>query len=164
MARPLGEGAAVANLKLQAKTQLRRNKMKRGVFVSGCILLASVVVSAAGLPSDAAWVGVWHGELDGQPSVLLTLADDGGSLGGTFVLSIVSREDGTARVIAAEPHVLLNPRVDGSTLSFEAMRLDRSQEPMRFTVTLGGNGKAEIHCVNCGNAPVVEIEKQTYAK
>jgi hypothetical protein len=163
MASPLSEVVAIANLELQAKTQLRRNNMKRGVFVSGCILLASALV-AAGLKSDAAWVGVWHSELDGQPGVLLTPADDAGSLGGTLVLNIVSREDGTARVIAAEPHVLLNPRVDGSTLSFEAMRLDRSQEPMRFTVTLGGNGKAEIHCVNCGNAPVVEIEKQTYAK
>ena len=64
--------------------------MKRGVFVSGCILLASTLVFAAGSKSDAAWVGVWHGELDGQPSVLLTLADDGGSLGGTFVMDIVS--------------------------------------------------------------------------
>ncbi|MGA8729602.1 MAG: hypothetical protein WB608_12695 [Terracidiphilus sp.] len=136
--------------------------MKRGVFVSGCILLASTLVFAAGSKSDAAWVGVWHGELDGQPSVLLTLADDGGSLGGTFVLDIVSRDDRPARVIAAEPHVLLNPRVDGSTLSFEAMRLDRSQEPMTFTVTLGGNGKAEIHCVNCKNAPVVELQKEQY--
>ena len=30
----------------------------------------------------------------------------------------------TPRVIAGEPHVLLNPRVDGSTLSFEAMQQD----------------------------------------
>jgi hypothetical protein len=61
--------------------------MKRGIFVFGYILLASASVFAAGLKNDAAWVGVWHSELDGQPGVLLTLADDSGELGGTVVLN-----------------------------------------------------------------------------
>jgi hypothetical protein len=110
---------------------------------------------------DAAWTGVWKGELDGQPSVTLTLADDGGTLGGTVVLNIVERQDGgEAHAIAGEPHMLLHTQADAKTLTFQITRPDRSQEPMRFTVALDDGGKARIHCLNCGpDAQVAELAK-----
>jgi len=133
--------------------------MKRTGFVFAFMLLASAF--ARGANGRAAWIGVWQGELDGQPSVTLTLADDGGELGGTVVLNVVERDDeGHAHVAAIEPHVLLRTRVEGKTLSFEAMRLNRSMAPMHFSVTMGADGRAWIHCLNCGtDAPVAVLTK-----
>lgn len=133
--------------------------MKALILLVGCIMLAD---SAPKGSIRADWVGVWQAELDGQPGATLTLADDSGQLGGTLVLDIISRDSGTAKVTAQEPHVLLNARVDGKTLTFEAMRPDRSA--MTFTVTLGKDDTASIHCVNCGDAPVVQLVKVTYGK
>lgn len=135
--------------------------MKALILLVGCMMLAD------GLPKGgvrADWVGVWRAQLDGQPSATLTLADDSGKLGGTLVLDIIARDSGTARVVAQEPHVLLHVRADGKTLTFEAKRPDRSASPMTFTVTLGADDTARIHCLNCGDAPVVELVKVTYGK
>jgi hypothetical protein len=58
-------------------------------------------------------------ELDGQPSVVLTLAQDTDILEGTLVLNIVSRAGGEPRIIAHEPHVLMHVRTEGDILSFQ---------------------------------------------
>ena len=129
-----------------------------GIVCVGVIVLCS---AAAQSDSDSGWVGVWQGELSGQPSVILTLAEDTGALEGTLVLNIISREDGRARVVAREPHVLVRPSLDGRTLSFQLKRLDPSSPTMDFTVTLAAKGTAKIHCMNCGeDAPVVEITRE----
>ena len=136
--------------------------MKRGVFVSGCILLASALVSAAGLKSDAAWVGVWHSELDGQPGVLLTLVDDGGEMGGTVVMNMVSREGGRPHVIASEPHLLGHPSMTGNALTFQVTRTRDGRE-LDLKMTLTEDGKAQLKCLNCGaDAPVAELQKEQY--
>jgi len=129
-----------------------------GIVCVGMIALCS---AASQSDTEAGWVGVWQGELDGQPSVILTLAEDTGTLEGTLVLNIINREDGQARVVAHEPHVLVHPRLEGPTLSFQLKRLDASSPMMDFTVTLKAGGSATIHCLNCGkDAPVVEITKR----
>jgi hypothetical protein len=135
--------------------------MKQRILALGCAAILSACTAAAQAPANAGWTGVWQGELDGQPAVTLTLADDGGALGGTVVFNLVERRDGEApHVVSIQPHVLLNPQVNGTTLSFQIMRRDRSEEPMRFTVATGGDGKTRIHCLNCGpDAPVAEIVK-----
>jgi len=136
--------------------------MKRGIFVSACILLASASVFAAGLKSDAAWVGVWHGELDGQPGVLLTLADDAGELGGTFVMNMVSREGGEPHVIASEPHLMGHPTLAGNSLTFKVTQ-NRDGRELNMKMMLTEDGKAEIQCLNCGaDAPVAELQKEQY--
>jgi len=132
--------------------------MKRGILLTGCILIASAGLLQAETIGTADWVGVWHGGLDGQPGVALTLAKDTGELGGTLVLNMVSRDGGLAHVIASEPHVLIHPRVDGNALSFAVKW--RSGELMNFVVARSPDGTATIHCLGCGaNAPVGEITK-----
>jgi hypothetical protein len=122
------------------------------------MLLVTAKLLAAGSNDDRDWVGVWHGELDGQPSVALTLANDTGDLGGTLVLNIISRDGGSAHVIASEPHTLIHPHVDGEELAFSVKRPDG--ELMKFAVALNPEGMTTIHCLNCGaNAPVVVITK-----
>jgi hypothetical protein len=98
----------------------------------------------------SAWNGVWRGELDGHPGVILTLGDDAGELGGTVVLNMVSRENGKPRVIGSDIHVLVNPRITGNTLSFPVKRTKDGRE-LQMAVTLAGDGKANMKCLNCGS-------------
>lgn len=123
------------------------------------LVAATALTTQSSSPPD--WVGVWQGELDGMPSVILTLAQDGGTLVGTLVLNIISRDGGSPHIIGHEPHSLIQPQFDGARLSFRAKRIDGSSVPMNFSVELTSRGRAQIHCLNCGtDAPVVAIAKQ----
>jgi hypothetical protein len=125
---------------------------------SSQLLVLGTAVSAQS-NHNTAWNGVWHGELDGQPGVILTLADDTGELGGTVVLNMVSRESGEPRVIGSEIHVLVNTRVSGNALSFQFKRTRDARE-LQMAVTLEGDRKANIRCLNCGaDAPTAELER-----
>ena len=87
--------------------------MRQSVIVFLGAVMAVASVAAAQTTRTAKWLGVWQGDLDGQPSVVLTLADDTGKLGGTVVLNIIQRENGQARIVALEPHVLMSPHDEG---------------------------------------------------
>lgn len=131
--------------------------MKRGTLFFLCAMTVAGV-AAAQLSPDAEWTGVWQGELDGQPSVVLTLAEDTGTLGGTVVLNIIEKVNGQARVVAVEPHMLVNPRVGGDALVFQFRKLDGGL--LDFTVKRTATGAATIHCRNCGaDAPVVNLTR-----
>ncbi|MFZ0302047.1 MAG: hypothetical protein WAL75_05155 [Terracidiphilus sp.] len=122
---------------------------------------ASLLACAAAAEStgNPQWDGVWQGQLDGQPSVILTLAEDTGELGGTLVLNIVEKEHGQAAHVARiEPHVLVHPRLNGKLLTFEVRKPDG--DLFNFTVVLTPEGKARIHCTNCGaDAPQVDMTR-----
>jgi hypothetical protein len=136
--------------------------MKHSILVSACILLMAAAAFAAESIGDLAWVGVWRGELDGQPSVTLTLAEDSGEIGGTVVLSMFGNDNGNVRIIASVPHVLLDLRLVGNRLTFEVKRSSASNELLKFSVVLGSDGRAQFRCLNCGpaaDAPVVEVVK-----
>ncbi len=130
--------------------------MRIAAVLCAAIMLAAVSHSQPAISVN--WLGVWQGELDGQPSVVLTLADDTGPLGGTIVLNIIQKEDGQARIIAKEPHVLMNLRVDGDALVFQFKKLDGGL--LDFTIKLTGADEATIHCLNCGpDAPTVDLAR-----
>jgi len=123
------------------------------------IIAATTMAAQSSCPSD--WSGVWQGELDGQPSIVLTLAQDNGALGGTLVFNIINRDGGQPRIIAHEPHTIMQPRLDDARFSFQLKRIDASASPMNFSVELTSADRAKIHCHNCGeNAPTVEMTKQ----
>jgi hypothetical protein len=137
--------------------------MKHRILVfalAAAALCASAIGQTAANNND--WVGIWHANADGQPTGAMTLATDTGTLGGTLVLDIVSPEGGHAHVVAQEPHVLINPKIDDKSLSFDVkmhMR-DGSVVTASFVVKRTSANKAAIHCVSCGPAaPVVEMEK-----
>jgi len=126
-----------------------------------CALLIATTTVAIQSSNPSDWVGVWQGELDGQPSVVLTLARDNGALEGTLVLNIISRDGGQPHIIAHEPHTLMQLHLEGARLSFHLKRIDGSSRPMDFNVELTSHEHAKIHCLNCGDkAPNVEITKQ----
>jgi hypothetical protein len=135
------------------------NPRVSGIF---CVTIAMTCALAAQNSSNADWVGVWQGELNGQPSVILTLAQDNGPLEGTVVLNGIRQEAGQApHIVVRQSHVLMHPRIDGNTLSFQLKRAHGSDPLMDFTVTRADGGNAVIHCSNCGkDAPVAPITKQ----
>ena len=134
----------------------------RGLILA---LTASVVLAAAvgQPPENENWAGVWHAQMDGQPTAgTLTLATDTGELGGTVVLDIVRDDGGTPHEIASDPHVLMNLLAAGNKLLFQVkmQRPHGSSFVAIFEVKRTAADKATIHCVNCGvNAPVVELVK-----
>ncbi len=90
--------------------------------------------------------------------MVLTLADDTGDLGGTVVLNIIQKENGQPHAVAMEPHLLLNPHVDGDVLTFQFRKPQGGI--LDFTVKLHAAGKAVIHCTNCGaDAPAVDLAR-----
>lgn len=131
--------------------------MKHQALITSSLLLALGTAVSAQSNRNTVWNGVWHSELDGQPGVILTLGDDTGQLGGTVVLNMISQQSGKPRVIGSDIHVLVNPRVTGNTLSFQFKRTRDGRE-LQMAVTLAGDGKANIQCLNCGsNAPTAEL-------
>ncbi len=129
-------------------------RMRVSAYLCAAILFAAASQSQS--VNRANWLGVWQGESDGHPSAVLTLADDTGELGGTLVLNRLKNEGGQARIVAVEPHVLLNPRSDGDGMAFQCRKPDGGV--LSFSVRLIAANKATIHCLNCGpDAPTVEI-------
>jgi hypothetical protein len=125
-----------------------------------CALLIATTTLTIQSISPSEWVGVWQGELDGQPGVVLTLAQDNGALEGTLVLNIITRDGGQPHIMAREPHTLIQPHLDGARLSFHVRRPDGSAEPAGFSVEFTSHNHAKIHCLNCGgDAPFVEMAK-----
>jgi hypothetical protein len=140
------------------RNRIEQNRIRLIVALTA---MAAGAFAVAQAPGKQDWVGIWQANVGGKPSGTLTLAADTGELGGTLVLDMVSDEGGTPHVIASEPHVLMQPRVDGNVLSFgvKTKRTDAAALA-NFTVTLVSPGKANIHCTNCGaDAPVVELSK-----
>lgn len=133
--------------------------MKRAAFAFGSMFMVVTCAFAAGPASNPKWVGVWNGELGGQPSVRLTLGDDPGELGGTVVLNMIKQENGQARVIGSSTHLLMHPKVDGENLSFGVIRSSDSKE-LQMSVTLQEDGKATLQCLNCGGPVKAEIVRE----
>src|SRR5579863_3500756 len=118
---------------------------KKTLIAIGAVSLCVCAAAAAEPKVNQQWDGVWQGQLDGQPSVTLTLAEDTGELGGTLVLNRVEKEPGQPAFIAGiEPHVLVQPRLEGNLLTFGVRK--PNGDLMTFTVALTPEGKARIHC------------------
>lgn len=123
------------------------------------LLIAAATFAIQPTPSD--WVGVWQGELDGIPSVVLTLAADDGALQGTLVLNGINNDGGTPHIAVRETHVILHAALNGNSLSFAVKGLRGSSTTMNFTVEQTSGESAKLHCLNCGaDAPIVEMTKQ----
>ena len=122
------------------------------------LIAATTTLTQSSNPSN--WVGVWQRELDGQPSIVLTLAQDNGSLGGTLVLNGINNDGGQPHIAVHEAHTLIHSHLSGNSLSFTVKSRRASSTTMVFDVQQTSNSEATLHCLNCGeDAPVVEITK-----
>jgi len=124
--------------------------MRQSKFIPACLAVLIVCAAPAQSTNHASWLGVWHGELDGQPGVTLTLAEEAGKLGGTVVFNMVSRENGTPQVVGSAVHMVTHPSLDGNTLSFQVKRASDAKQ-LQIAVVLIGSDKMKMQCVNCGD-------------
>ena len=137
--------------------------MKLRILASTCLYLAitlpSIAYAGTAGPNNQ-WIGLWQAQLGGQPSVILTLGDDTGQLGGAVVFNVVSREGGQPHVIGHDAHVIMNPHVDGDTLHFQVIRRG-DQRLLEMAFHLTADGAAKFQCQNCGDdAPMVDMVRE----
>jgi hypothetical protein len=94
--------------------------------------------------------------LAGRPGVIVTLGRDGGSLEGTIVFNVVSRDGGEALVIGHDAHVLIRVRLDETMLAFQVIRLGDGKD-LHWAMRLTSNDKAQLDCEDCGGPGTTEL-------
>lgn len=110
-------------------------------------------------PSRAKWVGVWQGQLEGVPGVVLTLSDDLDTPGGTIVFTVLG--PGSTRehpnIVGHEVHAIMHPQVNADTLSFQVRSLGASSDVVEMTFVLTGVSKGQLKCLKCGSEQPTEM-------
>jgi hypothetical protein len=135
--------------------------MKKIAIAIVCFL-GFVAVPLVAQSTQTVPLGVWRGSLDGLPGVTLTLADDSGEIGGTVVFYGIKGEKGEPpRVFTISPHILLHPKLEGRTLSFQVKLGGDRTGLARVRVVFDTDTKAQIRCLDCGSdSPTAELTKE----
>jgi hypothetical protein len=117
--------------------------------------LATAQAAPSSMSSSLKWVGVWQGQLEGFPGVVLTLGDDLGELSGTMVFTAI--RDG---VIAGHAtHNILRPHLDGNRLSFQVKGPRGGDQILDMSLDLTSDSKGKLLCLKCGAAAPIAMEK-----
>jgi hypothetical protein len=134
--------------------------MKKTFGILASLVFAALLIPAANAQTAAQsidkpfvhpmWTGVWQGDLEGVPALILTLANDAGEANGTIVFHAIKNENGHAYSFSTEPHTLIHPRVEGNTLSFQVIRGNGSAEVLNMAAELNKDGNIQFTCSNCG--------------
>jgi hypothetical protein len=105
------------------------------------------------------WVGVWQGQLEGVPGVVLTLSDDLGTLDGMIVFTVLGPDSTTEHpnIVRHEVHAIMHPQVNADTLSFEVKSLGHSGDVVEMTFVLTGASKGQLKCLQCGSSKPTEM-------
>ncbi len=128
-------------------------------LVLGVTAVGITQVFAASHEDLTKWVGVWRGELDGQPGVILNLSERDGTLSGTAVFNVVIKKEGKAHVAGSAVDAVRDPRVDGATLTFHVTRKSDDRD-LVMVVHRAGEDKARLQCQTCGaDSPVADLVK-----
>jgi len=95
-----------------------------GIINAAALSQPGVSAAQASSPETRALVGVWRGQGEAQqtnlPFVTLTISNEGSSLSGAILLSVVHVENG--KPVASTPGIpepILNPSFEGQTLTFQ---------------------------------------------
>jgi hypothetical protein len=102
--------------------------------------------------ANAPITGVWRGQMDNLPGVVLTITDEGGSLAGGVLFYLHMRQDVNHPWTSTPglPEPMLNPKFDGTTLTFQISHRRAhpprtlNDPPVRFHMTLLGPNKAGL--------------------
>jgi hypothetical protein len=130
--------------------------MKKIALASLAFLTTLPLIAQSSKPSP---LGVWQGTLDGLPSVILTLANDSGEIGGTVVFYAINGD--SHKILFIEPHTLLHPKLEGDTLSFQIKFGGDRTGLARVTVLFSPDNKAQLRCLDCGpDSPTSELTRQ----
>jgi hypothetical protein len=116
----------------------------------------------------ASIIGVWRAEMDGLPSITLTITNETGNLSGAILFYLHRRDEGQRWTsMPGIPEPLFNPKFDGKILTFEVSHRRAHpprtllDPPVHFRMTLTGPDKAELVNENEGRGsgfPIVRDE------
>lgn len=129
---------------------------------SGILMMAmgamALACGVAAQPTDAKqWVGVWRGDLEGQPGVIVTLGSDAGDIEGTIVFNVVARDGGEAHVIGHDAHVMTHIQANDGAIQFQVIRHSDGRD-MHLTLRLKEDGAAQLECGDCGGPALTELQ------
>ncbi len=115
--------------------------------------------SASGQASTARWVGVWQGQLEAVPGVVLTLSDDLNSLDGMIVFTVLGPDSTKEHpnIVGHEVHAMMHPQLNADTLSFQIKSLGHSTDVVEMTFVLTGASEGQLKCPKCGSAGPIEM-------
>ena len=121
------------------------------------VILGSLVVAVRGRAQTPPtgtdrWVGLWQGEVQGVPHVVLTLSDDLESPGGTIVFTAFG--PGSTKehpnIVGHEVRAILHSEVNGNTLLFQVKGIGNPNNLMEMTFTLTSASRGQLGCLKCG--------------
>ena len=136
-------------------------KWRIGATVFAAILFGFSQATLQGQEADEWWTGVWQGQLDGVPSVTITLVNDDGRPLGTAVFKMVKRE-GSPHVIASQASMLDGTSVAGSLVHFKVNTSRRGE--LQFDLKETADNTADLKCTSCADAPHVQVVREVYPK
>jgi hypothetical protein len=134
------------------------------VVILACAIIAMrghAQTDAGGQTSKARWVGVWQGQLEGVPGVVLTLSDDIETMGGTIVFTVLGTGSTKEHpnIVGHEVHAIMHPQVIADTFSFQVKSPGNSSNILEMTFVLTGSSKGELKCLKCGSAAPIEMSR-----
>ena len=102
--------------------------------------------------NNAAITGVWRGDADGLPAVVINISDETGKLSGAVLFYFHKRENANAPWISTPgiPEPLFGIAQDGDTLRFEVSHRrvhppgSLHDAPVRFRLTVTAPGRAQL--------------------
>jgi hypothetical protein len=124
-----------------------------GITLGAGLIFAQTMVQPQ--KANERWIGMWQGQLDGQPGVILTLAERNGQLDGTVVFNIVIRQP-QPHVAASQPQMLQSTIIDGDTLHFQ-VRAFQDRPDLQYDMKATGDGTAHLKCLNCDGSPEADL-------
>lgn len=130
----------------------------RNLLLALAALTGSCALSAQ-TKNEGPWVGVWQGDLDGQPGVTITLVNDTGKLEGTVVFNLVVKErNGAPEIRGRDAHLVRNVNVSDDSLQFQIAQ-PRLSRTIHIEMHRIADGKATLQCVDCGDGPKAVITR-----
>jgi D-alanyl-D-alanine carboxypeptidase len=87
--------------------------------------------------------GIWKGMLEDIPAIVLAVKNDGGKLSGSATFHRIVNDGSGPKSEGKEATDLLNPKLDGNTLSFEVKH--GPGDPRKFRLELTGDNNAVLH-------------------
>ena len=134
-------------------------KKSASIFALSAIILACSAILPTSLTAQTGantrWVGVWQGQLEGFPGVVLTLGDDLGELSGTMVFTAI--RDGA--IAGHVTHNILHPHLDGNRLSFQVKSPRDADDIVDMSLDLTNDRKGQLMCPKYGAASPIAMEK-----
>ena len=105
------------------------------IVVAGSSPLVFAQTSNASTTGAARWAGDWEGKLDGLPSVILRIRENGDAIDGQVSFNLIKRVAGGSPTIAGAMTVpMVNSHIEGDALAFQVIRDDRNGDVSKRAV------------------------------